>query len=330
MISEQELLQTLLDHSPDYIFFKDRQSCFLRTNKAHAQLLNLFNPEEAIGKTDFSLFPEREADAQRFYDEEQQIMATGEPVVARVWQVPHAGTGEIVWLSEHKVPIRDESGQVIGLLGIGRDITAQKRAEIKEEKRVFQLKTAADIGYAASRILDPRELIRQSVNLIRERFELYYVGLFLVEKNPITDEEFAYLRGGTGEAGQQMLRDAHRLPLKGKSLVGQCARSGEAYIANDVSQESAHYANALLPETNSEMVLPLVSRGNTIGVLTIQSQHENAFAPADIPVYQIVAGQLASALENARLFHQVEEELEEAKKALRRYVNKSWSDYLSR
>lgn len=74
-----------------------------------------------------------------------------------------------------------------------------------------------------------------------------------------------------------MLRDAHRLPIKGKSLVGQCVRSGDAYIANDVSKESGHFANALLPETRSEMVLALVSRGNTIGVLTIQSQHENAF-----------------------------------------------------
>lgn len=64
-------------------------------------------------------------------------MATGEPVIARVWQVPHASTGEMVWLSEHTVPIRDELGQVIGLLGIGRDITTQKLAETKEEKRVF-------------------------------------------------------------------------------------------------------------------------------------------------------------------------------------------------
>ena len=125
---ERDLLHTLMNSSPDYLFFKDRESRFIRTNTAHAQqLLGLPGPEEAMGKTDFDLFPQQEA--QRFFDEEQRIMATGQSVVAREWALHSSTTGKVVWLSEHKVPIRDADGQVVGLVGISRDVTAQKQAE---------------------------------------------------------------------------------------------------------------------------------------------------------------------------------------------------------
>lgn len=128
LMNEQYLLHALLENSPDYIFFKDRQSRFIVTNDAHARLLlGLNNAQEAIGKTDFDLFKREEA--QRFYDEEQRIMETGQPVIAREWLLHSSTTGQEVWLSEHKLPMRDETGQVIGLLGIARDTTERKRME---------------------------------------------------------------------------------------------------------------------------------------------------------------------------------------------------------
>lgn len=140
---ERDLLYSLMDNSPDYIFFKDRESRFIMTNKAHAQrLLGLSSPQEAIGKTDFDFFPTE--DAQRFYEEEQRIMESGQPVIAREWQVPSSTTGEIVWLSEHKIPITDRTGKVVGLLGISRDVTARKRAEevIEAQRRaILELST---------------------------------------------------------------------------------------------------------------------------------------------------------------------------------------------
>ena len=130
---ERDLLQALLDNSPDYLFFKDRESRFIRTNKAHAQnLLGVSDPREVVGKTDFDLYPGEEENTQRFYDEEQRLMETGEPVVGREWTVPSQATGEEVWLSEHKIPILGETGEAVGLVGIGRDITARKRAQEKE------------------------------------------------------------------------------------------------------------------------------------------------------------------------------------------------------
>jgi PAS domain S-box-containing protein len=136
--SEQHLLRALLESSPDYIFFKDRQSRFILTNAAHARLLmGLDNANEAIGKTDFDLFTREEA--QRFYDEEQAIMETGRPAIARDWSLHSSTTGQAVWLSEHKLPIRDESGQVIGLLGLSRDITELKQSEAERERLLAML-----------------------------------------------------------------------------------------------------------------------------------------------------------------------------------------------
>jgi len=135
---ERDLLQTLMDNSPDHIFFKDRESRLVRTNKAHAQmLLGMVDPQEAINKTDFDFFPEEEA--QKFYDEEQQIMETGQPVIAREWEVT-TSAGVIAWMSEHKLPLTDETGQVVGLMGLARDITDRKQAEqaLAEERNLLR------------------------------------------------------------------------------------------------------------------------------------------------------------------------------------------------
>lgn len=132
LAKERDLLQTLLDNSPDHIFFKDKESRFIRTNKAHALSLGLADPQHTVGKADFELLPRE--DAQRFYDEEQEILKTGRAVVGRECKVPDRKTGGVVWLSEHKIPIRGEGGQVVGLIGISRDITERKQAEQRVQR----------------------------------------------------------------------------------------------------------------------------------------------------------------------------------------------------
>ena len=123
---ERDVLQTLMNSSPDSIFFKDRESTFIRINQAHTRILGISDPQQAVGKNDFDFFPPDAA--QRFYDEEQQIMRSGQPVIMREWTVPDGKGGEW-WLSEHKLPLYDASGEVIGLLGIARDVTRRKQAE---------------------------------------------------------------------------------------------------------------------------------------------------------------------------------------------------------
>ncbi|MFZ5919388.1 MAG: GAF domain-containing protein [Chloroflexota bacterium] len=165
-------------------------------------------------------------------------------------------------------------------------------------QRNVQLQTAAQVAEAAGSILDPEALEQQVVELIRQGFDFYYVGLFLVDEAG----EWAVLRAGTGEAGQVMLERGHRLAIGGESMIGACLAEGRARIALDVGEEAVRFDNPLLPQTRSEMALPLRARGEVIGGLTIQSQREAAFSDQDISILQTMAAQVANALQNARLY----------------------------
>lgn len=192
------------------------------------------------------------------------------------------------------------------------------------QRRAMQLETAAEVSHAATSVLDPDELMRQAVDLIRDRFDLYYAGLFLLDESG----RWAVLRAGTGEPGRQMLKAGHRLEVGGRSMVGWCTANAQARIALDVGEEAVRFDNPLLPETRSEMALPLASRGRVIGALDVQSVEAGAFSDEDISVLQIMADQIAVAIDNARLFTEAQARLEEVQAAHRSYLQASWDEFL--
>jgi GAF domain-containing protein/CHASE3 domain sensor protein len=196
--------------------------------------------------------------------------------------------------------------------------------EQRVAERTQGLKTAAEVARATTSVLDPDQLLRQVVDLARERFNLYYVGLFLLDE----ERKFAVLRAGTGEAGQQMLAQGHKLEMGGDSMVGQCVARSEARIALDVGEEAARFDNPFLPKTRSEMALPLRSRGRVIGAMTVQSVQEAAFDEADVAVMQTMADQVAVAIDNAQLFAQTQAALQEMEATQRRYLGQAWSEYI--
>jgi PAS domain S-box-containing protein len=132
---ERHLLRTLMDHLPDYIFVKDTQSRFLITNAAHLRVLQVPTLEEAIGKTDFAFFP-REL-AEQYFADEQAILRTGQPLLNREEMTIDAA-GQRQWLLTSKVPLRDQAGHIVGLVGVSHDITQRRQAE-EERDRFFTL-----------------------------------------------------------------------------------------------------------------------------------------------------------------------------------------------
>lgn len=179
------------------------------------------------------------------------------------------------------------------------------------ERRSQLLQVAAEVSRAASAILDPDELSQQVVELVQQRFGLYYVGLFLVDESG----QHLILRAATGEAGREMLRAGHQFAVGNSSMVGWCVANRRARIALDVGEDAVHFKNPLLPDSRSELALPLISRGKPLGALTIQSSQGGAFSNEDIETFQTMADQLANAIQNARLYDQLEKELEERKRA---------------
>ena len=174
------------------------------------------------------------------------------------------------------------------------------------EQRAIQLATAAEVGRAAASILELESLSHQVVDLVRDRFGLYYAALFLLNDTG----SHAVLEAGSGEAGRIMKEQGHSLEVGGLSMVGAACARRKARIALDVGEESVRFDNPLLPETRSEMAMPLVVGDRVLGALDAQSTEPAAFSEEDVAVLQLVADQVAVAVDNALKFSEEGEVLE--------------------
>lgn len=174
-------------------------------------------------------------------------------------------------------------------------------------RRAALLQAGAVVSRNITSILDLDELLSSTVDIICEEYGFYYAGIFLVDNTPDADGKiWAVLRAGRGEAGNKMMARNHRLEAGGNSMIGAAVALNEARISLDVDEEQVWYQNPLLPRTRSEMALPLIIKGKSIGALTVQSEEEAAFSEEDISSLQIMADQLAVALNNARLLKDLE------------------------
>lgn len=216
-----------------------------------------------------------------------------------------AKNGNIVWAKDEANVVYDENGQPEYWLGVWSDIATIKEMENLQlsafdslTRRTDQLQTASEVSHAATSILSVDELLPEVVELIRDHFDYYYVGLFLVDK----DFTILNLCAATGEVGKQLLQAGHSLPIGNTSMVGWSAENNKARIALDVGKESIRFKNKLLPLTRSEIALPLRSRGRVIGAMTFQSEKESAFTDSDITALQTMSDQIANAIATASLF----------------------------
>jgi len=192
------------------------------------------------------------------------------------------------------------------------------------QKRSAQLQTAARIAREAAAIRDVEQLLNQTVHLISSRFGFYHAGIFLLDKK----NEYALLRAASSEGGQTMLAEGHRLRVGEEGIVGHVTGKGEPRIALDVGADAVFFDNPHLPETRSEMALPLETRGEIIGALDVQSRETAAFSDEDVEVLQTLADQVAIAIGNARLFRQAQEALEAERRAYGEFSRRAWQRVL--
>ncbi|MBN1922691.1 MAG: GAF domain-containing protein [Anaerolineae bacterium] len=193
------------------------------------------------------------------------------------------------------------------------------------EQRAAYLEAASTVSQAATSILDTESLLSQTVNLIRDHFGLYYVGLFLLD----AAGEWAVLRAGTGEAGRAMMARGHRLRIGSRSMISWCIENSEARIALHAGEDAVRQATAELPETRSEAALPLRSRGRVLGALTVQHTREDVFDASAIAVLQTMVDQLAVALDNAELIAATQEALDATRRAYGEKSELGWQRVLS-
>lgn len=191
------------------------------------------------------------------------------------------------------------------------------------EKRATQLQTVSSVARTIAALKDLDSLLPEITKLVSEQFGFYHAGIFLIDEA----NEYAILQAANSEGGMRMLNRQHKLRLDETSIVGYVTSRGEPRIALDVGMDAVFFNNPDLPETRSEMALPLQAGGRTIGALDVQSTETNAFSQEDINVLTTLADQVAIAIENARLFGESRSALSESQSTIEKYVKQAWGSF---
>jgi GAF domain-containing protein/HAMP domain-containing protein len=199
----------------------------------------------------------------------------------------------------------------------------QNTLEQQVVERTKQLSATNEVGRVASSSLDPDELLAKVIHLFPERFGYYYAAIYLLDPS----EKWAELKEATGEAGNVLKQNRHRLEVAGRSMVGTAIREKTARIAQIASEEKQRYENPILSYTRSEIALPLIVGDRVLGALNVQSTKESDFGPQLIETMQNMAGQVAIALENARLFQEAQHNIREMRTIQQQYLLEGWSGF---
>jgi PAS domain S-box-containing protein len=221
--------------------------------------------------------------------------------------------GTIIWVRNSATAVRNAAGQVRYYQGVIEDITDRKRAEEERERFTNQLNTAAEVSTELAAILDIEQLLYNVVTLLQRRFDFYHVHVYLL--NEAGDD--LRMQVGSGEIGRLLRQRRHHIPLDHpKSLVARAARARQIIAVDDVRLASIFLPNPLLPETHSEVAIPLIVADKVLGVLDVQDNVPGRFSQSDLDVFSTLAGQIAIAVHNAYLF----DEQNRAEKILQRYA----------
>ncbi len=197
----------------------------------------------------------------------------------------------------------------------------QSTLEQQVSERTKQLAASNEVGRVAASILDPDELLAKVIRLFTEQFDYYYAAIYLLDPT----EKWAELKEATGEAGYVLKQNRHRLEISGKSMVASCIRERMPRIAQNTAEEKQRLENPLLPYTRSEVALPLMAGDRLLGALNVQSTRLSDFDVDVIQTMQNMAGQVAIALENARLFQEAQQRIRELRAIQQQYLLDGWS-----
>ncbi|HSF83777.1 MAG TPA: GAF domain-containing protein [Anaerolineales bacterium] len=291
-----------IEQTTDAVFITDTQGEIIYVNPAFEQVYG-YSSEEALGKT-----PRIIKSGLISQEQYQQFWAAllDKQVVAGEIINKHKD-GRLIPIEGANTPIVDEQGVIIGFLALHRDISDRKQAQENLTKRATELETVAKLSTHISAMSDPLQIIQNVVDQAKEAFGLYHAHIYELDER----RQILVLAAGAGTVGRQMAAQGWEIPLEREhSLVVQAARSHKGLISNDVTAEANFLPNPLLPDTQAEMAIPIMAGEKLLGVLDVQSEQAGRFTQEDVNIQTTLASQVAVALENARLFQQVQYQAE--------------------
>lgn len=221
--------------------------------------------------------------------------------------------------AEANAQAKEETNLELQELQKGLEQRIEQRT-IELQGTVTQLQTISQVSQTISGMQHLNELLPRVAELISQRFEIYHTGIFLIDDRG----ENAVLQAANSAGGQNMLARGHYLRVGAQGIVGNVTSTGKARIALDVGEDAVYFDNPDMPDTRSEIALPLKVAGQTFGALDLQSTQPNAFGEEDIQTLSILADQVAIAIQNARSFEQSRQAAEQAEIAYRQMTGLAW------
>jgi GAF domain-containing protein len=195
-----------------------------------------------------------------------------------------------------------------------------ERANANNERRARQFETVAQVARVISNIQDLETLLPRIVQVISEQFGHYHTGIFLLDDAG----QYAQLRAANSEGGRSMLAREHKLLVGQTGIVGYVTATGQPRIALDVGRDAVFFDNPDLPDTHSEIALPLRIGGQIIGALDVQSTEQDAFKQDDIAALSTLADQVSIAIQNTRALEDARRSLAEAQTSYGETVREAW------
>ena len=309
-IAREALFETI----DDALIILNNEDIIVDTNKPARHLLSPTG-ENLVGKPIKNIFPE-------FYSQFGSVSEI---------RTEFEGTDE-TFFDLKVTPLYDRTNHYIGRLISAHDITPQKKAERNiqvtselNQKRAAQFQAIANVASATTTLQSQEETLGQVVNTISQQLTHYHVGIFLLDEA----RKYAILKAANSEGGKRMLERGHRLEIGAKGIVGIVAARGKPRIALDTGTDAVYFDNPDLPETKSEVALPLLRGREIVGVLDVQSRMQNAFSQEDIETLSILANQVSVTIQNTRLYEENIIALENAEKAYRQLTGETWKDVIT-
>ncbi|MBE7556496.1 MAG: GAF domain-containing protein [Anaerolineales bacterium] len=228
-------------------------------------------------------------------------------------QVKVAGQDELSILAKAFNQMTSQLGDLIGSL------------EDQVRERVTELTLSVQVGQRAAAIRELDQLLPAITEFIRAQFSLYYTQVYFVDD---LGQNLA-LKAGTGTVGQELIARRHSLPLGLGSIIGRVAAEGKSIVVPDTQNSDIHKANPLLPETRSELAIPLIVEGRVIGVLDMQADKVNTFTENNVTAFEAMATQLAISINSAQQWARAQEAQQKMEEAIRQLTRQSWVERLA-
>jgi PAS domain S-box-containing protein len=310
LAQERNLLRSLIDNAPDYIYVKDTHGRFMIANPAVARLMTgVSTPDEVLGKTDFDFFPQELAG--KYYADEQALFQSGQALLESE-EPTFDSAGNPRWISTTKVPLRDAQGHIFGLVGLGQEITERKQAEERLAQQAEELRQRNEelarlyraSGSLISGVpLKAQELAEKIVAAVLQEFGQTNCSLLVIDKE---SNELVRLAAAGPYADQVKFQN---LSLDGLGLVPRAIRTGEVVNVGDVDSAPDYVQGWELAK--SELTIPLRIGNDIIGVIDLQSAEPDAFSQNDERMMTIFAERAALAIEHGRLNLQTEARMQQ-------------------